>query len=217
MTEIIKRDGSRKSFDAARIVKAVKSALNDAHIKDDAFAEYVAKKVESTVAGQTQVDIYNIQDQVEHLMMSSEYHDAARKYIEYRQTRDIQRESRNTLSKDILSIINQDNEELMNDSCYSCGYEGEFEATSRGFEYPQCKNRDSGKMSVTRRVCGYLGQPNSRPFNVLFHDQTFHRLLIETEPRLNTRDNINHCTLMAALFAPTPLPVQFAPSLPVIS
>ena len=51
-----------------------------------------------------------------------------------------------------------------NDSCYSCGYEGEFEATSRGFQCPQCKNRDSDKMSVTRRVCGYLGQPNSRPF-----------------------------------------------------
>ena len=116
MTEIIKRDGSRKPFDAARIVKAVISALNDAHIKDDAFAEYVAKKVESTVSTQDQVDIYKIQDQVEHLMMSSEYHDAARKYIEYRQTRDIERESRNALSKDILSIINQDNEELMNEN-----------------------------------------------------------------------------------------------------
>ncbi|OED41220.1 anaerobic ribonucleoside-triphosphate reductase [Endozoicomonas sp. (ex Bugula neritina AB1)] len=116
MTEIIKRDGSRKPFDAARIVKAVISALNDAHIKDDAFAEYVAKKVENTITAQEQVDIYKIQDQVEHLMMSSEYHDAARKYIEYRQTRDIQRESRNSLSRDILSIINQDNEELMNEN-----------------------------------------------------------------------------------------------------
>ena len=116
MTEIIKRDGSRQPFDAPRIVKAVISALNDAHIKDDAFAEYVAKKVENTVAQKDEVDIYAIQDQVEHLMMSSEYHDAARKYIEYRQTRDIERESRNSLSKDILSIINQDNEELMNEN-----------------------------------------------------------------------------------------------------
>ena len=50
------------------------------------------------------------------------------------------------------------------DSCYKCGYEGEFNATTRGFECPQCNNRDSDRMSVTRRVCGYLGQPNSRPF-----------------------------------------------------
>lgn len=116
MTEIIKRDGSRQPFDAPRIVKAVISALNDAHIKDDAFAEYVAKKVGNTVAEKDEVDIYTIQDQVEHLMMSSEYHDAARKYIEYRQTRDIERESRNSLSRDILSIINQDNEEIMNEN-----------------------------------------------------------------------------------------------------
>ena len=109
MTEIIKRDGSRQPFDAPRISKAVASALNDAQIKDDDFAEYVAKKVTSTVAGQALVDIYDIQDQVEDLMMSSEYHNAARKYIEYRQTRDLEREARNALSRDILGIINQDN------------------------------------------------------------------------------------------------------------
>ncbi|MGB1271414.1 MAG: anaerobic ribonucleoside-triphosphate reductase, partial [Endozoicomonas sp.] len=116
MTEIIKRDGSRQPFDAPRIAKAVASALNDAQIKDNDFAEYVAKKVASSVADQALVDIYDIQDQVEHLMMSSEYHDAAKKYIEYRQTRDIDRESRNALSRDILSIINQDNEDLLNEN-----------------------------------------------------------------------------------------------------
>ena len=42
MTDIIKRDGSRKPFDAPRIAKAVASALNDVHLKDDAFAEQVA-------------------------------------------------------------------------------------------------------------------------------------------------------------------------------
>ncbi len=44
MTEIIKRDGSRKPFDATRIVKAVKSALNDAHIKDDALLITLPKR-----------------------------------------------------------------------------------------------------------------------------------------------------------------------------
>lgn len=116
MTEIIKRDGSRQPFDAPRIVKAVASALHDAQIKDHDFAEYVAKKVANTVAGQALVDIYDIQDQVEDLLMSSEYHNAARKYIEFRQTRDIERESRNAMGRDILSIINQDNEELMNEN-----------------------------------------------------------------------------------------------------
>ena len=116
MTEIIKRDGSRQPFDAERIFKAVVRALNDAHVKDDTFSRFVASKVASTCESQEQVDIYDIQDQVEDLLMSSPYHDAARKYIEYRHARDIARESRNALSKDILSIINQDNDELLNEN-----------------------------------------------------------------------------------------------------
>lgn len=51
------------------------------------------------------------------------------------------------------------------DKCYECGYKGEFSATEKGFTCPQCGNHDSKKMSVIRRVCGYLAQPNARPFN----------------------------------------------------
>lgn len=51
------------------------------------------------------------------------------------------------------------------DQCYECGYKGEFSALENGFTCPQCGNHDSKKMSVIRRVCGYLAQPNARPFN----------------------------------------------------
>ncbi|MDN3695824.1 anaerobic ribonucleoside-triphosphate reductase [Vibrio clamense] len=51
------------------------------------------------------------------------------------------------------------------DECYECGYNGEFECTSKGFTCPKCGNHDSTKVSVTRRVCGYLGSPDARPFN----------------------------------------------------
>ena len=51
------------------------------------------------------------------------------------------------------------------DECYECGYTGEFECTSKGFTCPKCGNHDSKKVSVTRRVCGYLGSPDARPFN----------------------------------------------------
>ena len=116
MTDIIKRDGSHQPFDAERIVKAVASALNDAHVKDDSFAEYVAAEVEKSFSQRTRVDIYDVQSLVEDLMMRSDYKSAARKYIEFRNTRDIERESRNALSRDILSIINQDNDELLNEN-----------------------------------------------------------------------------------------------------
>jgi ribonucleoside-triphosphate reductase (formate) len=51
------------------------------------------------------------------------------------------------------------------DSCGACGFMGEAKATSEGFTCPQCGNTDSASLSVTRRVCGYLGSPNARPFN----------------------------------------------------
>lgn len=51
------------------------------------------------------------------------------------------------------------------DECYECGFSGEFDCTSKGFTCPKCGNHDSSKVSVTRRVCGYLGSPDARPFN----------------------------------------------------
>ncbi len=51
------------------------------------------------------------------------------------------------------------------DECYECGYTGEFDCTSKGFTCPKCGNHDATKVSVTRRVCGYLGSPDARPFN----------------------------------------------------
>jgi len=51
------------------------------------------------------------------------------------------------------------------DECYECGFTGEFDCTSKGFVCPSCGNSDPEKVAVTRRVCGYLGSPDARPFN----------------------------------------------------
>ncbi|MCA1176969.1 MULTISPECIES: anaerobic ribonucleoside-triphosphate reductase [unclassified Pantoea] len=51
------------------------------------------------------------------------------------------------------------------DECYECGFTGEFSCTSKGFTCPSCANHDPARVSVTRRVCGYLGSPDARPFN----------------------------------------------------
>lgn len=48
------------------------------------------------------------------------------------------------------------------DECFNCGYMGESVASERGFVCPSCGSED---IEVTRRVCGYLGSPGSRPFN----------------------------------------------------
>ena len=51
------------------------------------------------------------------------------------------------------------------DHCFQCHFRGEFNCTAQGFCCPECGNKEEALMSVTRRVCGYLGSPNSRPFN----------------------------------------------------
>ncbi len=51
------------------------------------------------------------------------------------------------------------------DECYECGFTGEFNCTSKGFACPNCGCSEAGRISVTRRVCGYLGSPDARPFN----------------------------------------------------
>ncbi|MRI32890.1 anaerobic ribonucleoside-triphosphate reductase [Endozoicomonas sp. OPT23] len=121
MTDIIKRDGSRQPFDCSRIVVAVSKALNDAHIKDDDFATSLADRVSTCFSNRETVDIYDVQAMIEDLLMRSNHKAAARKYIEYRNSRDIERESRNALSKDILSIINQDNDDILNENANKDG------------------------------------------------------------------------------------------------
>lgn len=62
------------------------------------------------------------------------------------------------------------------DECYECGYKGEFNCTSKGFECPQCGNHNPKKCAVIRRVCGYLGAPNARPFNSGKQDEVTKRV-----------------------------------------
>lgn len=49
------------------------------------------------------------------------------------------------------------------DRCYACGYLGDFDATARGFECPECGNSDPRTCDVVKRTCGYLGNPQARP------------------------------------------------------
>lgn len=49
------------------------------------------------------------------------------------------------------------------DHCYECGFDGDFDATARGFQCPQCGNRNPATCDVVKRTCGYLGNPQQRP------------------------------------------------------
>ena len=48
------------------------------------------------------------------------------------------------------------------DTCQDCGFMGDSVSSDQGFIRPGC---GSTNIEVTKRVCGYLGSPGSRPFN----------------------------------------------------
>lgn len=49
------------------------------------------------------------------------------------------------------------------DHCFKCDFKGEFKATARGFECPECGNHDPKTCDCVKRTCGYLGNPLQRP------------------------------------------------------
>ena len=62
------------------------------------------------------------------------------------------------------------------DRCYVCGFEGDFEPTEEGFKCPECGNTDPSKCNVTKRTCGYLGNPVQRPMVHGRHEEIAHRV-----------------------------------------
>ena len=62
------------------------------------------------------------------------------------------------------------------DQCYKCGFKGEFKATAKGFECPQCGNHDPETCDCVKRTCGYLGNPLKRPMVHGRHEEIVHRV-----------------------------------------
>ena len=62
------------------------------------------------------------------------------------------------------------------DHCFMCGFQGDFEPTEEGFKCPECGNSDPDKCNVTKRTCGYLGNPVQRPMVHGRHEEIAHRV-----------------------------------------
>ena len=62
------------------------------------------------------------------------------------------------------------------DHCFVCCFQGDFEPTDEGFKCPECGNCDPDKCNVTKRTCGYLGNPVQRPMVHGRHEEISHRV-----------------------------------------
>lgn len=61
------------------------------------------------------------------------------------------------------------------DQCFKCGFKGEFTATAKGYQCPECGNHDPTTCDVVKRLCGYLGNPNKRPMVHGRQEEIIHR------------------------------------------
>ena len=61
------------------------------------------------------------------------------------------------------------------DQCFKCGFKGEFTATAKGYQCPECGNHDPATCDVVKRLCGYLGNPNKQPMVHGRQEEIIHR------------------------------------------
>lgn len=117
--KIIKRSGSENEFDADKIVAAISKANTEVptieRLSEEQICE-IASNVEKICEDMHRaLNVEEIQDLVEDQIMNKRAFALARKYITYRYKRALVRKS-NSTDKQILSLIECDNEEVMQEN-----------------------------------------------------------------------------------------------------
>ena len=113
--KIIKRNGSEETFNISKITNAVRKA-NAEVLANEQLSEEQIETISKNVAvicqgiGHTP-SVEEIQDLVENQIMAQGAYSVARRYITYRYTRTIVRQS-NTTDEQILSLLKYENEEV---------------------------------------------------------------------------------------------------------
>ncbi len=113
--KIIKRSGKEVIFDISKIITAIEKANNEvseAERLTKAQIEELAKSVEDACLSYNRAPgVEEIQDLVENRLMALNAFNIARKYITYRYTRNLVRQS-NTTDEQIMTLIECNNEEV---------------------------------------------------------------------------------------------------------
>lgn len=106
--EIIKRDGRKVIFDKQKIINAILKAF---YAADGGITSYATEKAENIAdfiekkANEQELTVENIQDLVEHGLMSTKRKDVAKEYILYREERNKARERNSQFNKQITEKL----------------------------------------------------------------------------------------------------------------
>jgi ribonucleoside-triphosphate reductase len=110
-----KRDGVIEQWDTRKVMNAVseaaKAAGEDEYTAHN-IADQISTKVVNKLSGKDKATVDEIQEAVENTLLTSKYKVIGKKYIEYRKERDIAREAKSLLFKDIEAFVTGENEEV---------------------------------------------------------------------------------------------------------
>lgn len=107
---VIKRDGREVAFDKEKIKLAILKAFIEVDKEATVYAKDKAREIANYIESLNQtLEVEQIQDIIIQKLMSSSRKDVATKYVEYRHTRRLIRDS-NTTDKNILELLNGTND-----------------------------------------------------------------------------------------------------------
>lgn len=112
VTQVIKRNGRTVKFAKPKIVNAILKAWRDVgevNEEAEAFAAKIATEIENMSVDVLSVE--SIHDIIERKLMASSHKDVAKEYIEFRQLRQIARETGKTYNS-ILDLVEMQNQEV---------------------------------------------------------------------------------------------------------
>ena len=108
--EVTKRDGTHVPFDKTKIRNAIKRAADECDALSAGSLDNLTNEVVERCNGAENLTVENIQDMVEETLMAEGLSEIARRYIKYRQNKDIVRASQKT-DDEILALVDCRNEE----------------------------------------------------------------------------------------------------------
>ena len=128
---VIKRDGRIKDFDIQYINNAVKKAYKEVYHDEAKFIEdigFIDKDLAVKISTKAEsISIEDIQDIVIEALKTYDK-DVAKSYKDYREKRDIIRESKTNFMKEVTGLVNNTNEEVLTENSNK---QGELASTQR--------------------------------------------------------------------------------------
>ena len=111
---VIKRDGLEKNFDITCIEEAIKKAAIAASKEINDFDDIISKITNKL--NKEKMTVEEIQEVIEHTLMVSKYKDVAKKFIEYRHERDLARQSKSKIIRDVEGFLSQSSDEFVKEN-----------------------------------------------------------------------------------------------------